>query len=326
MKISRRQALGTIGAVSGSTLLSHCGPPASTEEPSTPEVTVQKSDHSVSAFTYCLNTSTIREQKLGLIQEIETAAEAGYDGIEVWIPTMQTFMEGGGKLADVKKLSEDLGIKIENAIGFAPWIVDDDATRAKAFEQAKREMDTLAQIGCPRLAAPPAGATQEPGLDLLAAADRYAQLLELGETMGVIPQLEVWGFSANLHRLGQTTYVAMESGHPKARILPDIYHLYKGGTDFTALKMLSGESIEIFHMNDYPADPPRETMTDKDRVFPGDGVAPLDEILQTLAASGTPKVLSLELFNPEYWKMEASVAAETGLEKMKAAVKSAVNS
>lgn len=239
---------------------------------------------------------------------------------------MQTFMEDGGKLADVKKLSEDRGIQIQNAIGFAPWIVDDEATRAKAFEQAKREMDMLAQIGCPRLAAPPAGATQEPGLDLLAAADRYAQLLELGETMGVIPQLEVWGFSANLHRLGQTTYVAMESGHPKARILPDVYHLYKGGTDFTALKMLSGETIEIFHMNDYPANPPRKTIADKDRVFPGDGVAPLDQILQTLAASGTPKILSLELFNPEYWKMEASVAAKTGLEKMKAAVQSAMNS
>lgn len=325
MKLSRRQALGTIGAVAGSTLLSNCGP-ASTEEGSTPIASAQKPDNTDLPFTYCLNTSTIREQKIGLNKEIETAAEAGYDGIEVWIPTMQAFIEDGGKLADVKKLSEDLGIKIENAIGFAPWIVDDAATRAKAFEQARREMDMLAQIGCPRLAAPPAGATQEPGLDLLAAADRYAQLLEMGEEMGVMPQLEVWGFSANLHRLGQTTYVAMESGHPKARILPDVYHLYKGGTDFTALKMLSGETIEIFHMNDYPADPPRETIADKDRVFPGDGVAPLDEILQTLADSGTPKILSLELFNPEYWKMEASVAAKTGLEKMKAAVQSAMNS
>ena len=322
MKLSRRQALSSLGAVAGSTLLGSCGS-AQSEESNAAPVAEAKPASTSAPFTYCLNTSTIREQKLGLVKEIETAAGAGYDGIEVWIPTMQTFIEGGGKLADIKKLSEDLGIKIENAIGFAPWIVDDEATRTKAFEQAKREMDMLAQIGCPRLAAPPAGATQEPGLNLLAAADRYAQLLELGEEMGVMPQLEVWGFSANLHRLGQTTYVAMESGHPKARILPDVYHLYKGGTDFTALKMLSGETIEIFHMNDYPAEPPRELIADKDRVFPGDGVAPLDQILQTLAASGTPKILSLELFNPKYWKMEASVAAKTGLEKMKAAVNSA---
>ena len=322
MKLSRRQVLGTMGAVAGTTLLGNCSPAAS--EQSNTSVPATDPGTQQALFTYCLNTSTIREQKLGLMKEIETAAEAGYDGIEVWIPTMQAFLDGGGKLADVKKLADDSGIRIENAIGFAPWIVDDPEVRAKAFEQARREMDMLAQIGCPRLAAPPAGATQEPGLDLLAAADRYAKLLELGEEMGVIPQLEVWGFSANLHRLGQTTYVAMESGHPKARILPDVYHLYKGGTDFTALKMLSGQTIEIFHMNDYPANPARETIADKDRVFPGDGVAPLDQILQTLAASGTPKILSLELFNPVYWKMDASVAAKTGLEKMKAAVQRAM--
>lgn len=322
MKLSRRHALASLGAVAGSAFLSSCDTSASEQT----EAVVKPAAEKKANFTYCLNTSTIRESKLGLVKEIETAAEAGYDGIEVWIPTMQAYLEGGGKLSEVKKRVDDLGIKVEDAIGFAQWIVDDPAVRKAAFEQAKREMDMLAQIGCPRIAAPPAGATQEPGLNLLAAADRYAQLLELGEQMGVMPQLEVWGFSANLHRLGQTTYVAMESGHPKARILPDVYHLYKGGTDFTALQMLSGEVIEVFHMNDYPTNPARETIADKDRVYPGDGVAPLDQILQTLAASGTPKVLSLELFNPEYWKQDPLVVAKTGLEKMKSAVQSAMKS
>ncbi|WPP48236.1 sugar phosphate isomerase/epimerase family protein [Catalinimonas niigatensis] len=322
MKLSRRHALASLGAVAGSAFLSSCETSASEKT----ETVVKPAAEKKANFTYCLNTSTIRESKLGLIKEIETAAEAGYDGIEVWIPTMQAYLDGGGKLSEVRKRIDDLGIKVEDAIGFAQWIVDDPAVRKAAFEQAKREMDMLSQIGCPRIAAPPAGATEKAGLDLLAAADRYAQLLELGEQMEVMPQLEVWGFSANLHRLGQTTYVAMESGHSKARILPDVYHLYKGGTDFTALQMLSGEAIEVFHMNDYPANPPRETMADKDRVYPGDGIAPLDQILQTLASSGTPKVLSLELFNPEYWKQDPLVVAKTGLEKMKSTVQSAMKS
>ncbi len=33
-------------------------------------------------------------------------------------------------------------------------------------------------------------------------------------------------------------------------------------------------------------DPPRETIADKNRVYPGDGVAPLGEILRTLFANG----------------------------------------
>lgn len=322
MKLSRRHALASLGAVAGSTLLGSCETSASEKT----EAIVKPAAEKKAEFTYCLNTSTIREQKLGFVREIETAAEAGYDGVEVWIPTMQAYLEEGGKLSEAKKRIDDLGIKVEDAIGFAQWIVDDPKIREAAFEQAKREMDMLAQIGCTRIAAPPAGATEKGGLDLLAAADRYAQLLELGEQMGVIPQLEVWGFSANLHRLGQTTFVAMESGNPNARILPDVYHLYKGGSDFITLQMLSGQTIEVFHMNDYPSNPPRESIADKDRVYPGDGVAPLDQILQILSASGTPKVLSLELFNPEYWKQDALVVARTGLEKMKSAVRRATQS
>ncbi|WKN33059.1 sugar phosphate isomerase/epimerase [Porifericola rhodea] len=325
MKVSRRQALASLGAVAGASLLESCGSTASEQaNQPTPAKTALNSEKNL--FSYCLNTSTIREQQLGLVKEIEIAAQAGYDGIEVWVPGVQKYVEEGGSLKDLKTRIDELGIKVEDAIGFAQWIVDDPQVRANAFEQAKREMDMLAQIGCTRIAAPPAGATDKVGLDLLAAADRYRQLLELGEEMGVIPQLEVWGFSANLHRLGQTTFVAMESGHPKARILPDVYHLFRGGSSFNALQMLSGSTVEIFHMNDYPAQPARDQLTDKDRVYPGDGVAPLNQILQTLAAGGTPKVLSLELFNPNYWKQDPLEVAKTGLRKMKESVEQALKS
>ena len=57
-------------------------------------------------------------------------------------------------------------------------------------------------------------------------------------------------------------FVAIESGHPKACLLPDVYHIYKGGSDFAGLGLLSGSAIQVFHVNDYPADPPRETIND----------------------------------------------------------------
>ncbi|NBA87994.1 TIM barrel protein [Emticicia sp. CRIBPO] len=275
-------------------------------------------------FTYSLNTATIREQKLGLVGEIETAAKAGYDGIEVWVSTVEEYVKKGGSLKDIKKLASDLGIVIEDGMGFSKWIVDDPAERALAMEQNKREMGMLAEIGCKRIAAPPMGATNQPGLDLMKAAERYAALLKLGTEMGVKPQLEVWGFSANLHRFGEALYVASESGEPNAIILPDVYHIYKGGSDFNSLKMINGKCIEMFHMNDYPADPPKATINDSHRVFPGDGVAPLNQILKDLNDKNSPIVLSLELFNKEYWKMPAYDAAKIGLDKMKASVAKAM--
>lgn len=271
-------------------------------------------------FSFCLNTSTIMGQELGIRKEIETAAEAGYDGIEIWIRSLEAYVKDGGSTADLKALSEDLGIRIENAIGFAPWIVEDNDTRSAGLDQAKREMDMLAQVGCKRMAAPPVGATQQGGLDLDRAAERFRALMDLGADSGVIPQLEIWGFSKNLYRLSQVLYVAAECGHPQTKILPDVYHLYKGGSDFDGLKLLNGYSIDIFHMNDYPAEPGREKIGDKDRVYPGEGIAPIPTILEDLGSTGSPIILSLELFNRDYWKQDPLEVAKTGLRKMKEAV------
>ena len=79
-------------------------------------------------FSYCLNTSTISGQKSGFLKNIEIVSKAGYDGIELWIRDIQKYLTEGGNLKDLKKYTDDLGLKVENAIGFAQWIVDDEDT------------------------------------------------------------------------------------------------------------------------------------------------------------------------------------------------------
>ncbi len=271
---------------------------------------------------YCLNTSTVREAKLSLPELVNLAADAGYDGIEPWINEIDRFVEAGGKLADVRKQLEDRNLRVESAIGFPRWAVDDEQERRAGFEEARRGMDLVKQLGGSRIAAPPAGvnAASAPVLDLRQAAERYHDLLELGVAMEVIPQLEIWGSSKNLSHLAEACFVAVAADHPQAAILPDIYHLYRGGSDFHGLRLLSGETIQIFHVNDYPGSPEREKQTDADRVYPGDGVAPLDLIFGSLRQIGFAGALSLELFNRDYWKQDPAVVAKTGLRKMKAAV------
>lgn len=276
-------------------------------------------------FRYCFNTSTIRGQKLSLEKEIEITAQAGYNAIEPWVDKIHSYVRDGGNLKDIRRKISDSGLTVESSISFFQWIVDDDAQRAKGLEQVRRDMDVLAQIGGKRIAAPPAGATRQAGLDLMKAAERYRALLELGEQMGVVPQLEIWGSSKNLHRLGQAMFVVIESGHPKACLLPDVYHTYKGGSDFNGLKQISAHAIQVFHLNDYPADPPRETIGDRDRVYPGDGIAPLTQIIRDLQTNGSRAFLSLELFNPDYWKQDPLAVAKTGLVKMKGAVSKALD-
>ena len=308
--LSRRELLVATSATALSAALT-ASAPAAEETPKSP------ADR---PFGFCLNMSTIREQKLTVPEQIDLAATAGYDAIEPWMGELHRFVEQGGKPADLQKRTADKGLKVASAIGFAEWIVDDDAKRKQGLENAKRDMALLREIGGTRIAAPPVGATKQSDLNLFRAAERYHALLNLGRQIGVTPQLEVWGFSKTLSRLGEALFVATESGHPDACILADVYHIYKGGSDFRGLRMINGRAMHAFHMNDYPAQPARETISDAHRVYPGDGIAPLTDILRELRSAGFSGMLSLELFNPEYWKQDALQVARTGLERMKAAV------
>ena len=268
-------------------------------------------------FIYCLNTATIREHNLGMVGELEAASAAGFDGVEIWMDTLQSYIDKGGKLSDLKKRLGDLNLTVEGAIGFAQWIVDDDSQRKQAIEQLKKEMDQLAEIGCKRTAAPPAGATDKPGLDLRKAAERYRAILELGDKTGVVPHLELWGFSANLNRLSDVMFVAIESGHPSAKVLLDNYHLYKGGSSLESLKLINPASTDILHVNDYPDNMPRNVITDADRTYPGDGISPIRQVLHTLQSPERPLIISLEVFNKNYYSRKASEVTKTGLAKMK---------
>jgi sugar phosphate isomerase/epimerase len=305
--LSRREALASAAVLVAS------APALASVSPSRPQD---------DPFKYCLNTSTLMGQKLSIAAEIDVAAQAGFRAMEPWIRELEAYKSTGASLKDLGKRFADAGISVESAIGFASWIVDDDVKRAKGLEQMKREMDMVAQIGGKRIAAPPAG-NDNPNLDLRKAAERYRAICEIGDQLGVIPEMEFWGPVKAINTLADAAYVAIQSGHPKACILADIYHMYKGGSGHESVRLLKGEAIAVIHTNDYPAEPAREAIKDEHRVYPGDGVAPLTVFFRTLKSIGFTGALSVELFNREYWKQEALVVAKTALEKTRAAVKKA---
>ncbi len=276
-------------------------------------------------FGYCLNTSTIKGEGLDILAKAEIAAEAGFDALEPWIRELDAWIEAGGTMKDLGRKLAALGLTVESAIGFPSWLADDDEKRQAGLAEARRNMHMLAELGGRRLAAPPFGLDGMDRLDLVAAVARYRDLLAIGDATGVVPIVEAWGHSPLFSTLGQAIHVAAESGHPKACILLDVFHMYKAGSSPAGLKLLSGRAIGIFHVNDYPAEPPRELIKDSARVYPGDGVGPLGEVFRNLQAIGYDGHLSLELFNERYYAQDPRQVARTGLEKLRAAVRQALN-
>ncbi len=250
-------------------------------------------------------------------------AQAGYAALEPWIDEIERYEAEGGSLSDLRALIEDHGLTVASAIGFAEWIVDNPDRRAAGLETARRDMALVARLGGRHMAAPPVGMTDRHESDYAKLAERYYDLCEVGVEQGVAPLLEMWGFSQTLKRLGEIALVAIESGHRNACLLTDVYHLYKGGSDPAALRLIAGRSLPVLHVNDYPA-LPRETIGDADRVYPGDGAAPYDVVVDALTQNGFDGFLSLELFNAEYSRLAPEVVLKTGYEKTLHALRAGV--
>ena len=179
-------------------------------------------------FAFSFNMATIMGQKVPVVKQVEITAKAGYDAYEPWIRDLDQYVKDGGDLKDLGKRIADAGLKVESAIGFAEWIVDDDAKRKKGLEEARRNMEMVRE-DWRQASRRAAGRRHESGRAVAAQGDgALSALCEIGANLGVAPQVEVWGFSKTLSRLGESALVAIESGHPQACILADVYHLLQG--------------------------------------------------------------------------------------------------
>ncbi|HVX49211.1 MAG TPA: sugar phosphate isomerase/epimerase family protein [Chitinophagaceae bacterium] len=268
-------------------------------------------------FRFSLNTSTISGQKPGLLGYIEIASKAGYDGVELWINDIRDYLAKGNTIQSLATYLNKKNIAVENVISFTTWMVDDGTQRKAGLAALEDEMKIAAALGCSRIAAPPAGVEAGKPVNIEEAGKRYREILQLGRKYNVMPLLEFWGASGTLYNFGQALAIAAEADDAEARILPDVFHLFRGGSGFNCLNLVNGKVIDIIHMNDYPGNKPVRQQTDADRVYPGDGVAPFKQILTFLKNMGGTKVLSLELFNHAYWQQDALQVATTGLQKMK---------
>ncbi len=315
---SRRKLLGSIAAVAaGATVASNYPVDAQTPRGTTP-ATGRPTDE---PFGYSLNTSTLRGHQLDIAAEIALAAKVGYHAIEPWTNELDAYVQAGGTLKDLGQRIRDAGLVAVNVIAFNSWLSDDDATRAAGMETIKLNMDKAAQIGAKHIATTPGGggggrggrggggraggaAAQPAGAGIAAppppapvsldnAAKYYREALDLGRKMGVLPLCELWSSNAVLGPLSHGVYVTTAAGDPDASLLLDIIHLYRSGTQFEALRQINGASLHVFHVNDYPqADDPTR-ITDAQRVYPGDGIAPLNTIFRALRDEQVQRRLSV---------------------------------
>jgi sugar phosphate isomerase/epimerase len=227
----------------------------------------------------------------------EGIAKAGVRAVEVDIAKVREFAQTES-LATAKRLLDDLGLKpvsSSNHLGFVDAAQLD--TGNAGLEALKGKLEIVQAIGGDRIVCPSTSSGNKTLDDFKRGADNMIKGGELAKTYGVSLMLEFAKTSTLAGSLASALKIVREANHPNVRIMMDTFHFWAGLSKLEDLDLLRDGELAHLHFEDIPADPPREMLnSQRDRVFPGEGAAPLRRIVEILKRKGYSGPASLELF------------------------------
>lgn len=233
---------------------------------------------------------------------MEGYAKAGVRAVEPQLTKVREFTQKES-VATARRLLDDLGLKAvssSNQIGLA----EPGDARARALEDLKWKVELAQAIGADRLVAPSAGQGPYTEDDYKRGADNLREAGDIARPFGVSVMLEFARTSRFAASLPTALKVVRDANHPNVRVMIDTFHLWGGISKFEDLELLRDGELHHLHFEDVPADPPREIQGQPNRVWPGEGVAPLRRIVELLKRKGYAGPASLEMFNPAIQSMD----------------------
>ena len=258
---------------------------------------------------------------LPLDREMEVVTEAGYSGLELLVSKLGPFLEHHS--------ARDLtaGLQEKKLAPLALNCIEKINLRSdEEMGALKREclwLSQLAQaIGCPTVAVVPS--PRPPGMEWAEIKTQTAAaLLELASAAsayGVRLALEFLApADCSVRTLAQGWEIVRAAGCENAGLVIDTYHFFVGGSSWDSLDEFDVDRLYMVHINDVEGRP-LETLTDGDRLLPGEGILPLGRLLGRLKARGYDGAYALEVMRPAYRERDPLEYARAGREAVERAL------
>lgn len=246
-----------------------------------------------------------------LSTDIKAASRAGFDLIEIWSAKLYSYLQS--------KTTAHLNAEFE-AAGIQPYSINSiehitfrsDADHAAIVEECRTLSRIASEIDCPYIVVVPGKLPPNTSKNAI-IAESVRVLSELSTIAGK------YGVSLAFEFLGQTdcsvqtldlcNEIVERVGRDNVGNVIDSFHFYAGNSSFDAINRMNPEKLFIFHIND-AEDLPKEQLTDAQRLYPGEGILPLSELKARFDAIGYDRMVSIEIFRPEYWEQDPFEVAE----------------
>jgi 2-keto-myo-inositol isomerase len=250
-----------------------------------------------------LNTSS----GAGYQRALEGWAKAGIRQVELTANHLDDFLKANS-LAAAKRVLTDNGLTPVSANAGAPGIFEPNPKRDAALENLRHRCQQFAELGLPRIYQPSASSAKFTLDDFKAGAANMREVGEIARNYNLTFMVEAPRNSSFIASLSTLLKMTRDANHPSLKPMFDFYHFWTGPSRMEDLESARPGEIAHVHFQDVP-DIPREMLDQSTREIPGDGIAPVDRILQALAKVEYAGVLSVELFLPRFQQADPFVLA-----------------
>lgn len=255
-----------------------------------------------------------------LSTDIKAASQAGFDLIEIWAAKLREFLKTNS-VADLKNLL------IENNL--EPYSINSiehiTFRNAEDYEKIKAETEELsriaAEINCPYVVVVPGKLPENAGESEIIEESLKVlnELADIAEKYNVGLAFEFLGQTdCSVQTLDLDKKIIERVNRQNVGLVIDTFHFYAGNSTFEAIETLDPAKLFIFHIND-AENLPKEALTDAHRLYPGEGILPIREIKERFDKIGYDRMVSIEIFRPEYWDadpFEVAKKAKTATERV----------
>jgi sugar phosphate isomerase/epimerase len=243
-----------------------------------------------------LNTVTIKPTPFP--DKLRLISQAGFRGIGLWMEDIEHYMRSPGSRPIRELLEQYELVPVEMQL-IRKWQYLEGAERERAFEEARSFMARVRDLGvqCPVVALPSEGTGE-----IEAAVEDFRRMCQIAGDFGLSVAFEFIGWAEQFNNIRAAWEVVGGAGCANGGILLDTFHFVKAGSRIEDLEEVPADKIYLVHVNDMKSLPvPTIEQSRRFRFLPGEGEAPLRQIMGCLMRNGYEGFYCCEIFNETHW-------------------------
>ena len=249
---------------------------------------------------------------------LEDYAAGHVEAIDLWLGQADAYLKERS-VAVLREAMAGHGIAAVAASFQGGLLTSQGEARAEHWKTFEGRLTLCRELGVPVLVV--AGDAFGPlgPQDLGRLSLSLAEAAKRAAAAGVRLALEFDARASFPNNLQSAVALVEDVGSPSLGVCLDWFQWTVGPSKPLDLWLLSRENLAHVQLSDI-ADVPREMASDADRILPGEGSSPVDDLVRRLGEIGYPGAVAIELLNPALWRVPPRQFGEIAMTALRTAI------